>query len=141
MGNNLQFIIGELNLDEENIGRYDVSPEHKFIIINKNPELVFHSGFVNRHEEIVSTIKGIDPSDRRIIIGGGRLYVSNDGILTLDSKSYKYGGVPIFVGEKYAKLLIPKLQEIGIPVSNVSIDLHQNILNPIWEELEFINLK
>ena len=54
MKKNLQFIIGELNLDEENIGRYDVSPEHKFIIINKNPELVF---LVTNSELFVKYVK------------------------------------------------------------------------------------
>lgn len=135
----LEYIMSNFEIDKEGIYIDEDSPDikikqHKFIIEYRKPNLIFHSGFVSKHEEIARNIINLNPNDRRRIIGGARFYINKD-ILTIDSKSYKYGSIPNSVGEKYSEFIISKLQDIGVSISDTEIKLDQDYLNLIWREL------
>jgi len=130
----LKYKIGGLDINRSRLRFYGSDPRyapHKFVVETDGNTISIYVSHAENDADITARF-----NLNSKMVGGGSLYINGAGELVLNDFSGKYGAVPREVAERFAGLIIPELEKMGINVSGIYVN-PDKFLNPYWEEFGF----
>ncbi|MBI2631759.1 hypothetical protein HYW75_02040 [Candidatus Pacearchaeota archaeon] len=112
--------------------RYAQEAEHKFVVEAKNTLLSIYVA-PGGH----SYVAGRFELDRDRLVGGGSCYLDKEDNLILNDYSNNFGAIPKVVAQRFAELLIPEVNKLGLEVKAISVNQNEGKLNYYWKERGF----
>lgn len=158
---NLEYKIGELQVNSERLKlfsrpRSDTRDAgHKFVVGALDSQVSIYVAEVLTEDSLdigptASGAKGYSHNDvvqkfgisEETIVGGGRCYLTDEGLLVLNDFSGKYKAIPKAAARKFAQLMLPELEKIGIVVREIAAYPTEFLwgkdnVNPYWRNQGF----
>ena len=116
----------------EGIQAYD-SP-HLFVVARAKEGVV--SVYVARGPSHSSIAKQFGLRGRSFP-GGGSCYLDGEDKLVLNDYSSSFGAIPKQVAQRFAELLVPELEKLGIHPTGIEADPKEERIHPFWEDMGF----
>ena len=106
---------------------------HKFVVAALDNVVSIYVAMERRHAFV---LKYFEDSWDKKIVGGGSFYLNSKNQLVLDDFSQDYKAIPEKAAQIFAKLMLPKLEELGFEVKGIAVNPNKNI-NPYWIDQGF----
>ncbi len=135
---NLEYRIGELDISPTLIKfngpeRLSHDADYKFVVeaINNSISIYVRGG--GGHSYVAGQF-GIQ-KDR--IVGGGSCYLDRENNLVLNNYSTNYGSIPKVVAQRFAELMLPEVQKLGVEVRGIAVNPKESEIHSYWREKGF----
>ena len=147
----LEYKIGKLEMNPEKIGfrRWEVmldlgdrkkygllhAPDdsHLFVVEALENLASIYVASKRYHERVVEQF-GLN---EKHIVGGGGCYINPQRELVLDEYSGDYGAIPKEAAQRFAELILPELQKLGVEISGIAVNPNEFDLRSFWREKGF----
>ncbi|MHA1574984.1 MAG: hypothetical protein ACTSXL_02445 [Alphaproteobacteria bacterium] len=129
---NLEYKIGGLKIVPEKIkftGNDPYDAEHLFVVQNVFDSVLIYVAPAKSHQSAAGNF-GIYGS----IMGGGSFYTNEKNELVVGDYSGTYDAISNDAAQKFAELIIPKLDELGVTVDGIKVNPNQLHLNSFWRD-------
>ncbi len=129
----LEYLIGGVETYLESFGFGGADPyqaAHKFVVGLSENRVSIYIAQARRHKDVVERFNIQDP-----IVGGGSCYTNNENELVLGDYSGDFRAISKEAAEKFARLLLPDLRELGICVNGIIANPRESNLNGFWEDI------
>lgn len=130
---------------EYRIGGMDVHP-HSLRFEGSNPHNAWYKFVAEAEDNVVSiyVAGGFNHDDivkkfgvKGQKVGGGSCYLNGENQLVLDDFSSYYDAIPKEVAQRFAELILPELEKLGIKVDGIAVDPMESTMNSYWREKGF----
>ena len=128
---NLEYRIGRMDIDPGRLKFEDSDPYeaiHKFVVEALDRVLSIYITRRSRHKYVAEEFKV-----RGQIVGGGSCYLNSKNQLVLDDFSGDYEAIPKEVAQRFAELMLPELEKIGVEVKGIAVNPKESSINSYWK--------
>ncbi len=120
----LEFRIGCLEIEKSKITDDQYRP-HRFITEARDNVVYFYGCFASSHYQVADRFN-VNWKEGHKIVGGGSFDVEIDKRtkklkLVLSGQSIDYSGIHPYAARKFARLILPRLNEQGIKLANFQV--------------------
>lgn len=132
----LEYLIGGLNLCAERLGFAGSDPygaAHKFVARAQGDKVSIYVSEGKGHKDVVSKFS-LSPGG---IVGGGSCYLDVKGRLTINDFSGSYNAIPKEAAQKFAELIKPEIEKLGMKVNDVAVNPSNLGLHSFWNKYGF----
>ena len=130
---------------EYRIGGMDVNPDrlrfegfdsyhasHKFVAEALDNAVSIYVSQQKRHAQVVEHF-GV----RGQTVGGGSCYLNGENQLVLDDFSGDYDAIPKEIAQRFAELMLPELEKLGVEVEGIAVNPMESSMNSYWRDQGF----
>lgn len=132
----LEYRIGGLNVNPGILGFTGSEPysaNHKFIAEASGNVVSIYVAEGKKHRHVVEKFN----LPNRRLVGGGSCYLNAEEQLVLDDFSGDYNAIPKEVAQRFAELMLPELEKLGVRVNGIAVNPKKYFMNSYWQEHGF----
>jgi hypothetical protein len=127
----LEYKIGGLNIDTKRIHFYEEEPydaAHLFVVQSLEDSVLIYVTHMGAHNLVAREFA----LDEEMLVGGGSCYVNGKKELVLDDYSGDYGAILVFAAQRFAEMIRPELDRLGVEVRGVFANPDSR-MNSFWK--------
>jgi hypothetical protein len=131
----LEYRIGGMDIDPgmlKYVGADPYNANHKFVAKALDNAVLIYVAQGRRHKHIAGIFNVIVN-----LVGGGSCYLNDKNQLVLDDYSGDYDAIPKDAAQKFAELMLPELQKLGVEISGIAVNPRESKLNHFWRQKGF----
>ena len=131
----LEYRIGGIHVNPDRLrfeGSDPYGASHKFIVEALDNIASIYVAQGSRHKHVAERFK---VSGREV--GGGSCYLNGENQLVLDDFSGDYGAIPKEVAQRFAELMLPELEKLGVEVKGIAVNPMEDAMKSFWRKKSF----
>lgn len=131
----LEYKIGRLNISLGNLlftGTKPYEAGHKFVVESLKDTVLIYVTKATTHRSVADYF-----NLEELKVGGGSFYLNTERDLVLNDFSSEYNAIPKEAAQKFAELIVPQLEKLGVEVRGIAVDPKEIDAHWFWEEKGF----
>ncbi|MFH1072277.1 MAG: hypothetical protein V1743_02510 [Nanoarchaeota archaeon] len=126
----LEYRIGGMDIKPDRLrfeGLDSYEARHKFVVEARGNEVAIYVTQGRSHKNVTERFDILENK-----VGGGSCYLNGENQLVLDDFSGVYKAIPKEVAQRFAELILPELEKLGVEVNGIAVNPFESRMNPYW---------